>query len=432
MTKKHTLEHVQETFKQKDCTLLETEYINNTTKIRYICKCGNESSITFCNFKAGHLCKKCAFIKGPIKLFTDEKNNLICDICSKSYKNRTELFYHKREKHTHFNCEEKNCSCCLNPFHSVITYPKKIKTTYDNCEECRFLRKKLNARTLKNDSYIYNENKRYLISLGQAIEVCPVYDCFDKNCQEHKKEEISFCRGTKCLNSYIQNGYNFCPICREKNDMVKNKTRQKFKDLKIKLGGRCVQCGEQDLFKLEFDHIDEKLKTKQITRMVPKDWDEEIKNIQLLCNICHRIKNITTINNKKKTKPIYERKSKKIATEIKREIGGCQICGWTHENDQILSYVLDFDHIGEKIKQVSNFHNYTPSKILNEIKNTRLLCRACHQLHTCLQRGGKMLKFYYTEEEIENFRKKLFCPELNKKFQETILNTVSKMEKKYL
>ena len=54
--KKHTFEYVQETFKQKNCVLLETEYINIKTKMRYICKCGNESSITFSNFNAGHFC----------------------------------------------------------------------------------------------------------------------------------------------------------------------------------------------------------------------------------------------------------------------------------------------------------------------------------------------------------------------------------------
>jgi hypothetical protein len=45
----------------------------------------------------------------------------------------------------------------------------------------------------------------------------------------------------------------------------KTKYRENLKQLKIDLGGKCVECNCDDLFKLEFDHINPKLKTKQIT-----------------------------------------------------------------------------------------------------------------------------------------------------------------------
>lgn len=51
MGKKLTYEFVKNYFKEQDCELLETEYKNCDTKMKYRCKCGNESTIIFSNFK---------------------------------------------------------------------------------------------------------------------------------------------------------------------------------------------------------------------------------------------------------------------------------------------------------------------------------------------------------------------------------------------
>jgi 5-methylcytosine-specific restriction endonuclease McrA len=48
-------------------------------------------------------------------------------------------------------------------------------------------------------------------------------------------------------------------------------------------------CGELDMFRLEFDHIDSFKKIKQITKS-RGNLENEINNIQLLCGNCHRIK----------------------------------------------------------------------------------------------------------------------------------------------
>jgi hypothetical protein len=65
MVAKLSLDYVQEQFKNRGCTLLEKEYTNAITKMRYICKCHNESVITWNNFSKGKLCMKC---KGKEKL----------------------------------------------------------------------------------------------------------------------------------------------------------------------------------------------------------------------------------------------------------------------------------------------------------------------------------------------------------------------------
>lgn len=46
-------------FEENNCVLLENSYINNHTKMRYICSCGNISKIIFSDFQNGSRCQKC-------------------------------------------------------------------------------------------------------------------------------------------------------------------------------------------------------------------------------------------------------------------------------------------------------------------------------------------------------------------------------------
>jgi hypothetical protein len=203
------------------------------------------------------------------------------------------------------------------------------------------------------------------------------------------------------------------------------KKRNDLLQLKNQLGGQCIECGTTELFKLEFDHINSELKTKQITRIHPDKLEKELENIQLLCNMCHRIKSFNEqkiIRNKNSKDD-----NKNIVKEIKRKIGGCQVCKWSHKDDNILSYCLDFDHIlGDKINQISNLYSNTRETLLNEILKCRLLCRSCHQMWTCFQRGGKMLSIYYNKEQIQNFRNLLDNSDKNIEYNNKIKDIVQK------
>jgi hypothetical protein len=44
---------IKKSFEDQECFLLESTYINCDTKMQYICKCGNISSISWSNFKRG-------------------------------------------------------------------------------------------------------------------------------------------------------------------------------------------------------------------------------------------------------------------------------------------------------------------------------------------------------------------------------------------
>ncbi len=56
---------VKQYFEDHDCELLETEYVNNSTPMKYRCDCGNPivCKITFSSFSQGRRCKECGIRK---------------------------------------------------------------------------------------------------------------------------------------------------------------------------------------------------------------------------------------------------------------------------------------------------------------------------------------------------------------------------------
>jgi hypothetical protein len=84
--RKLSFKEVNEEFEINGCTLLETEYINNRTPMRYICKCNRESIVRFDAFVRGNRCKECGLIKQALSIkgenhyawnpnLTDEERN---------------------------------------------------------------------------------------------------------------------------------------------------------------------------------------------------------------------------------------------------------------------------------------------------------------------------------------------------------------------
>lgn len=69
-------EKARECFEERGCKLLETEYVNNKTPMRYIATCGHEHVISLDNFRKGKgdLCKGCRY-----KLVADKEARLCTD-----------------------------------------------------------------------------------------------------------------------------------------------------------------------------------------------------------------------------------------------------------------------------------------------------------------------------------------------------------------
>lgn len=60
--KRWTLEDVQQLFAQSGCELLADEYVNNKTKMKYRCSCGNVASVNLHDFLVtGARCKTCRY-----------------------------------------------------------------------------------------------------------------------------------------------------------------------------------------------------------------------------------------------------------------------------------------------------------------------------------------------------------------------------------
>lgn len=57
--KSHNYEYVKKCFDDAGCELLESEYKNNYTPMRYRCSCGSESEIRFFCLIKGQRCEKC-------------------------------------------------------------------------------------------------------------------------------------------------------------------------------------------------------------------------------------------------------------------------------------------------------------------------------------------------------------------------------------
>lgn len=60
-------EDVKSYFEEKGCELLEEEYKNARTKMKYRCSCGNVSSIVYDSFKRGNRCQECGNRKSSQK-----------------------------------------------------------------------------------------------------------------------------------------------------------------------------------------------------------------------------------------------------------------------------------------------------------------------------------------------------------------------------
>ena len=115
----HTYEFVKEQFENKNCIPKFTEYINNHTKLDYICPNGHEHSIAYKQFKNDHGCNRCA---GNIKsIFEDVQNYFIQVGCIPKFieyiNNKQKLDYICPNGHRHSITYKdlksgKGCSSC--------------------------------------------------------------------------------------------------------------------------------------------------------------------------------------------------------------------------------------------------------------------------------------------------------------------------------
>ena len=103
MSKRLTYEFVRESFEREDYTLLSTEYINNYSKLDYICNKGHTHSITWGNWCIGNRCPYCSGKNkkdlNEIKLKFEKEGYIL--ISNKYKNNNTKLDYICPNGHKH-------------------------------------------------------------------------------------------------------------------------------------------------------------------------------------------------------------------------------------------------------------------------------------------------------------------------------------------
>lgn len=192
MSKKHTIESVSKYFKDQGCELLETEYINTNTKLKYKCKCGNESEITLHNFQNNVRCMKCSgkeihtieFVKEQFK-----KRN--CELLETKYiNNTTKMKYicecgNKSETTFHNFQNGSKCMKCNG---------RGEKLTYENVYN---FFKEQNCELLETEYIDSKTRMKYRCDCGNESVI--VYNNFKQGTR------CNVCRSDKVINTYINN-----------------------------------------------------------------------------------------------------------------------------------------------------------------------------------------------------------------------------------
>lgn len=152
---------------------------------------------------------------------------------------------------------------------------------------------------------------------------------------------------------------------------------KKYKAVQL-LGGKCEECGETNIFSLEFHHKNQSEKEFTFWDVKNNRWsiiENEIRKCILLCGNCHNKSHLNVNDSKLKN-------NKKIYLEYKG-ISGCEKCGYNKCNSS-----LDFHHLNKNKKDFilseitysyKNINDLT-EKIENELNKCMVLCKNCHKI----------------------------------------------------
>ena len=160
-TEKHTNEYVQKFFKDHDCEALD-EYINCRTPMTYKCECGNIAKIKFNHFRDGHRCTYCVNNnKKTIEFVRNEFTKKGAVLLSSVYiNNHTKLDYICKNGHRHsitladWVCG-KGCPICRNNKLSIRRQGAGNPNwkNYSEKDLKKLFNYRMNVRQLTNNNY---------------------------------------------------------------------------------------------------------------------------------------------------------------------------------------------------------------------------------------------------------------------------------------
>jgi very-short-patch-repair endonuclease len=207
---KLTFEYVKTFFEKQGCELLDKTYINNNTKMKYICKCKNESEIIFSNFQTGYKCMKCSgnekLTFEYVKTFFENQG---CELLDKIYKNaKTKMKYIckcKNESEIIFDSFQRGnrCNMCKNKTEKILY--EWLKENYKNTNY------QVKFDWCKNKTYLpfdfLLENYKLLFELDGMQHFQQISNW--KSPEETQERDIYK------MKLALQHGYSIIRICQE-------------------------------------------------------------------------------------------------------------------------------------------------------------------------------------------------------------------------
>lgn len=263
MAKRWDLERASELFKSRGCKLLETEYVNSKTKMRYIAKCGHEHSCSIDNFAKGKgdYCRKCRY------KIIGEKQMLGTDFITKSFESEGCKVIDPGNGTN--DCKIKYIALCGHE--NSITYShfamgggricnkcsRSIQYEYDYVKECF---ENADCELLETEYINCKTPMRYIAQCGHESTI--TFDAFLNSLTTPK-------RCSKCLKITKHD------IVEDRNKGIYHQWRNKVME---KYSGTCVACGRKD-GRIETHHL------------VPYHADPskrfDVSNGVVLCFNCH-------------------------------------------------------------------------------------------------------------------------------------------------
>lgn len=174
----------------------------------------------------------------------------------------------------------------------------------------------------------------------------------------------------------------------------------------------CIDCGNTS-GPFEFDHRADKIAavSNLLSHCQFDRAEEEAHKCDIRCKSCHLLKTMERRVEKQAAVTLthqqeYARKrflnGKKRHVGAKLRAGACAICNLKCDNSNV--HHFEWDHIGEKQRDIAHMLLNSDKRFYAEIAKCRLLCKPCHWKHTNEQRASGL--FTRKKAEMIKIRKK--------------------------
>lgn len=188
-----TIEEARNRFADKGCILLTKEYVNNYSKLDYVCVCGNKSSTSLASLSQGHLCSKCGFEKSKINNTKYSLQDIQTHFSSQGHQL---LSYYGLGQYLTYKC---NCG-------QIESVNVDANTLLIN-RQCRVCKKNKQSISPSRNNGQYIIWRKEIINRDEGV--CQVCNCINKPHAHHLE---SF-KQNLLLRYEVSNGETMCSIC---------------------------------------------------------------------------------------------------------------------------------------------------------------------------------------------------------------------------